>query len=158
MRYTLYTLLLATPLFFSTVMQNDSCRSDPKTMSKKSTATTTPSPKGPPGTSRLPPGVWGGMHVSLEATDKDARLEFDCAHGVISGPISLDQNGNFDVAGSYVREAGGPVREGQEHVSNARYSGTVRNGAMTLKVRVNSEVQGDFSLARGKSGKISKCY
>jgi hypothetical protein len=140
------------PLFFSTVMQNDSCRSDPKTTSKKSTATTTPSPKGPPGTNRLPPGVWGGLHVSLEATDKDASLEFDCAHGVISGPISLDRNGNFDVAG-------GPVRSGQEHVSNARYSGTVRNGAMTLKVRVsNPEVKGEFSLALGKSGKISKCY
>jgi hypothetical protein len=99
------------------------------------------------------------MHVSLEATDKDATLQFDCAHGVINEPISLDQNGNFDVAGSYVREAGGPVREGQEHVSNARYSGSVRNGAMTLKVRVsNPEVKGDFSLALGKSGKISKCY
>ena len=97
--------------------------------------------------------------MSLEATDKDARLEFDCAHGVMSGPIWLDQNGNFDVAGSYVREAGGPVREGQENVSNARYSGTVRNGAMILKVRVNkSELKADFSLARGKSGKISKCY
>jgi hypothetical protein len=103
--------------------------------------------------------VWGGMNVSLEATDKDASFEFDCAHGAISGPISLDQDGNFDVAGTYVREAGGPVREGQEHVSNARYSGTVRNGAMTLKVRVsNPDVKADFSLARGKSGKISKCY
>ena len=151
-----------TSLFFSTVMQNDSCRSsktDPKTTSKKSTATITPSPEATPGSNRLPAGVWGGMHVILEVTDRDASLQFDCAHGVISGPISLDKDGNFDVPGTYVSEGPGPIREGHEQASNARYSGTVRDGAMTLKVRLdNSDVKGDFSLALGKSGKIWKCY
>jgi hypothetical protein len=162
MRYTFYGLLLAISLFFSTVMQNNSCGSSktvPKTTSKKSTATTTPSPGAPPGSNRLPAGVWGGMHVILEATDRDASLQFDCAHGVISQSISLDQDGNFDVPGTYVTEGPGPVREGQEEVSNARYSGTVRDGAMALKVRLDkSDVKGDFSLAHGKSGKIWQCY
>jgi hypothetical protein len=162
MRYTFYALLLVTSLFFSTVMQNNSCGSSktvPKTTSKKSTATTTPSPGAPPGSNRLPAGAWGGMHVILEVTDTDASLQFDCAHGVISGPISLDKDGNFDVPGTYVSEGPGPIREGQEQAPNARYSGTVRDDAMTLKVRVeNSDVKGDFSLALGKSGKIWKCY
>jgi hypothetical protein len=162
MRYSFYTLLLVTSIFFSTVMQNDSCRSsktDPKTTSKKSTATTTPSPEARPGSNRLPAGVWGGMHVILEVTDTDANLQFDCAHGVISGPILLDKDGNFDVPGTYVSEGPGPIREGQEQGSKAHYSGTVRDGAMTLKVRLdNSEVKSDFSLALGKSGKIWKCY
>lgn len=143
-------------------MQNESCGSSntvSKTTSEKATAMTTPSPEAPPGNNRLPAGVWGGMHVILEATDRDASLQFDCAHGVIPEPISLDQDGNFDVPGTYVREGPGPVREGQEQVSNARYSGTVRDGAMTLKVRLdNSDVKSDFSLAHGKSGKIWKCY
>jgi hypothetical protein len=162
MRYTFYTLLLVTSLFFSTVMQNDSCRSnktDPKTTSKKPTPTTTPIAEAPPGSNRLPTGVWGGLHVILEVTDTDASLQFDCAHGVISGPILLDKDGNFDVPGSYVSEGPGPIREGQERGSKAHYSGTVRDGAMTLKVRLdNSDVKGDFSLAHGKPGKIWKCY
>jgi len=143
-------------------MQNDSCRSsktDPNITPKKSTAMTTPSPEAPSRSNRLPLGVWGGMHVVLEVTDRDASLEFDCAHGAINGPILLDKDGNFDVPGTYVGEGPGPIREGQERSSKAHYSGAVRDGAMTLKVRLdNSDVKGEFSLELGKSGKISKCY
>ena len=162
MRYTFYALLLGTSLFISTVMQNDSCgnsKTDPKTTSKKSTAATTSGPEAPPGSDQLPAGVWGGMHVTLEVTDRDASLQFDCAHGVISGPISLDKDGNFDVPGTYAREGPGPTREGREQASHAHYSGTVRDGSMILKLRLdNSDVKEDFSLALGKSGKIWKCY
>jgi hypothetical protein len=103
--------------------------------------------------------VWGGMHIILEVTDRDASLQFDCAHGVINGPISLDKDGNFDVPGTYTREGPGPTREGQEQASHAHYSGTVQDGSMILKLRIdNSDVKEDFSLALGKSGKILKCY
>src|SRR5437660_4586419 len=68
----------------------------------------------PPRSSRtLPPGNWGGNHVGLQATERGARLDFDCAHGAIDEPIALDEQGTFDSRGTYTREAPGPIREGE---------------------------------------------
>jgi hypothetical protein len=108
--------------------------------------------------SSLPSGNWGGMHVVLEVTDNNATFEFDCAYGVVTAPILLDKDGRFDVIGSYVVEGPGPTRQGKEKGSNARYSGTVHDGTITLKVKPDDSDGIDFSLILGKSGKIHKCY
>lgn len=105
-------------------------------------------------------GLWGGMHVTLETSERGASLEFDCATGTIREPIVLDSAGHFDVAGSYNREGPGPVRQGVQTDSSARYSGTVTGEEMTLAVRLegSSEPLLNLSLTRGKQGKIQKCY
>ena len=105
-------------------------------------------------------GLWGGMHVTLESSEGGATLEFDCATGTIREPIVLDSAGHFDVAGSYNREGPGPVRQGVQTDSSARYSGTVTGETMTLAVRLEgtSEPLLNLSLTRGKQGKIRKCY
>src|SRR2546422_884314 len=70
-----------------------------------SSATTAPS--------RLLPGVWGGDHISMSIADAGTHLELDCAHGDIPAVPVLDRQGRFEVAGTYVREHGGPIRQGE---------------------------------------------
>src|SRR5437764_579461 len=69
-------------------------------------------------------GTWGGKHVSLTIDAGGATLEFDCAHGSLSAPLSLDANGHFDIAGTYVAE-GGVMSQEPPPDRPARYSGTI---------------------------------
>lgn len=105
-------------------------------------------------------GIWGGEHISLESTTGTTRLEFDCAHATIPRPLELDAAGHFDERGEYVREHGGPLREGEQPESHpARFSGTIRGGEMTLTVTLTdtgAEI-GMFTLGRGREPLITKC-
>ena len=51
-------------------------------------------------------GLWGGEHVSLDVTASGAYAEFDCAHGTLDTPLTLDASGQFAMAGTYVVEGG----------------------------------------------------
>src|SRR6266850_2960093 len=83
----------------------------------------------------VPGGSWGGVHVAMEVADKGTAIEFDCAHGMISERLVLDREGRFRAKGTFVREHGGPIREGETPASHpASYSGNVRGKAMTLTV------------------------
>src|SRR3954469_23646810 len=53
-------------------------------------------------------GVWGGEHISLTVGSKDAKLEYDCAHGTIDQPLKFDNHGRFNVSGTHTWESGGP--------------------------------------------------
>jgi hypothetical protein len=104
-------------------------------------------------------GTWGGDHAALTVDATGARIEFDCAHGAVSGPIALDR-GQFDVAGVFVREHGGPIRLDQVIVEEpARYSGRVDGRSMTLRVRLTDGLQdvGSYTLALGGTGRVLKC-
>lgn len=155
-------------------LQNNSCR-DKTTNSNSAVRSANPTPSTAnamtPDSSPRPPaptapgqrqlsGLWGGMHVTLEISEQEATLEFDCANGSIREPILLDSAGHFDVAGSYTREGPGPVRQGVNREARARYSGNVTDETMTLAVRLegSSEPVLNLSLTRGKQGKIRKCY
>lgn len=108
----------------------------------------------------VPEGSWGGVHIGLEVADKSTAIEFDCAHGTISERLVLDSQGRFRARGTYVREHGGPVREGETPASHpASYSGNVRGKAMTLAVTLtdSSESIGMFTLTQGNEGQIFKC-
>ena len=50
-------------------------------------------------------GMWGGDHVSLAVTETGSHLEFDCAHGDISGALTVDAVGAFAAADTYVTRA-----------------------------------------------------
>src|SRR5687768_2198894 len=84
----------------------------------------------------LPPGTWGGDHILLDVAVGGATVELDCAHGAVEEAIRLDSEGRFDVAGTYVQERGGPVREGGEDARPARYAGRVEGKTMTLTIAV----------------------
>ena len=105
-------------------------------------------------------GAWGGEHIALEVTNAGAHVEFDCAHGTIDSPLTLDGKGQFAVKGSFTRERGGPVRldkpsEGQP----ARYSGSLSGATLTLTVVLTESNQsiGEFTLTRDSKGRLRKC-
>ena len=105
-------------------------------------------------------GVWGGQGVSLEVNDGGAEIDYDCAHGTITGKIIPDREGKFVARGFHVRERGGPVREEEKRARQAvTYEGSIAGETMTLKVTVDEskEAIGTFTLTRGKSGRIRKC-
>ncbi|MBC7933677.1 MAG: hypothetical protein H7Z38_24210 [Rubrivivax sp.] len=107
----------------------------------------------------MPKGMWGGNHVRLEVQEGEARIEFDCAHGTL-GNIAPDSAGNFDVAGTFVAERGGPVRVGETGDGRpARFRGSVSDKTLTLKVTLTDtgDEVGTFTLTHGKSVRLTKC-
>ena len=115
------------------------------------------SPAGPSPT--VLTGVWGGDHVSLSTNEAGSRVEFDCAHGTIPGPLTIDGQGSFIATGSFVREHGGPIRQDEApDVYPAIYAGTVRGTLLQLTVRLTTnEMIGTFTLTRNSPGRVVKC-
>ena len=107
--------------------------------------------------SLMPTGLWGGDHIALTVQDKSAHVEFDCAHGDI--PIRLP-DAPFTVAGTFVRERGGPIRVDETADSRpATYVASTAGSVMTLTIRLtdSGELVGTFTLTRGSSGRVVKC-
>jgi hypothetical protein len=107
----------------------------------------------------LPTGAWGGDQILLEVAAGGSTVELDCAHGAVQEAIRLDGDGRFDVGGTFVREQGGPVREGQEDARPARYSGSVDGKTMTLTIALGDggDTLGPFELMHGRSTRLTKC-
>jgi hypothetical protein len=104
-------------------------------------------------------GSWGGDHALLAVTANGGTIEFDCAHGVLPAPITLN-HGAFDVAGEYFPEHGGPIRVDDPVVRQpSRYRGTVDGRSMTLRVTLIETGQdvGTYTLTHGASGRVFKC-
>jgi hypothetical protein len=103
-------------------------------------------------------GVWGGEHIVLRVSEKGADVELDCAHGQVTQQITLDKHGDFDVAGTFTPEHGGPVRRDEKTQSaSARYSGHVDGDTMSLTVTLGEEKVGIYTLTRGSRANITKC-
>jgi hypothetical protein len=105
-------------------------------------------------------GLWGGLHVSLQVTSAGGHLEYDCADGVIEGPIRPDRAGRFTAVGTHTPGRGGPIRVGEILPAfRARYDGEVDGERMNLLVTlVDTEVVlGPFQLQRGSSGRLVRC-
>jgi hypothetical protein len=103
-------------------------------------------------------GAWGGDGVMLTVSDTATHLEFDCANGDIPGPFTADARGQFDLAGTFVQEHGGPIQQAPDS-HPAMYSGSVSSMAMVLTVRLSdsNEMIGPFNLVRGSSGRVVNC-
>lgn len=105
-------------------------------------------------------GTWGGDHIQLVLDATQGTLEFDCGHGTMNAPIPVDREGTLSVTGIFVRERGGPVREGEPPDQHpARYVGTTDGRRMTLTVILSDESQqvGTFELVLGGSPRLLKC-
>jgi hypothetical protein len=105
-------------------------------------------------------GSWGGQGIVMEIAADGTSLTFDCAHGTISEELKIDNNGRFEVQGSFTRERGGPIRENEvTEASPAIYSGLVDGDTLTLTITLtkNKENMGTFSLMRGKTGRLRRC-
>ena len=117
-----------------------------------------PGPPAAPGAGLVAGGTWGGEHLILEVSEKGAEAEFDCARGQVTQPIRLDGNSDFDVAGTFTAEHGGPVlRNKTAQPATARYSGHVDGDGMNLTVTVAGKKVGVFPLKRGSQPMLRKC-
>jgi len=111
-----------------------------------------------PDASTVATGAWGGEHIVLKISEKGADLEFDCAHGQVTQRITVDKHGDFDVAGTFTPEHGGPVRRDENTPSaSARYSGHVDGDTMSLTVTLGKERVGIYTLIRGSRPSLTKC-
>jgi len=105
-------------------------------------------------------GNWGGEHVSAMLTDSNGTLTFDCAVAAIDGGIIPESSGHFEASGTYTREHGGPVREGEVLPKlPARFSGSVGKNQFTLTVTLigTGESMGSFTLHAGSDGRVLRC-
>jgi hypothetical protein len=108
---------------------------------------------------RIATGVWGGLHINLEVGSNSAKVEYDCAHGAIDGPLVVDTNGKFELRGSFTPERGGPVRaDDTPQPQPASYTGTIKGDTMTLTLKVSGADESEtFTLENGKAGELFKC-
>lgn len=105
-------------------------------------------------------GNWGGDRIAMTVASASTHIELDCAHGDVPAPLTTDARGQFSIAGTFVREHGGPIRD--DEIANARpatYAGTVRSNQMSLSIRLSDtgELVGAFTLTFGSQGRIVKC-
>jgi hypothetical protein len=109
---------------------------------------------------RVPTGVWGGDHLAMTVTEAGAHLEFDCASGDITVPLTSDKTGRLEVDGVFVREHGGPIRSDEvPDRQPARYSGHLEGQTMTLEVTLtnSNESIGSFAVRLGAEPRVRKC-
>jgi hypothetical protein len=107
---------------------------------------------------RIAIGSWGGQHISMNVTAKSATIEYDCATGVINGPLVVDADGNFNLHGTHRMERGGPVRADEKPSGEpATYTGTIKGNTMTLTLKVGDSDEETFTLEKGQQGELVKC-
>jgi hypothetical protein len=107
------------------------------------------------------PGGWGGAHARLLVTAEETRVELECAHGLIPGPLEVDKKtGRLDSSGSLIRLGGGPGAETDAGSGEpARFSGKLTGKTLTLTVTLVGPAQdvGTFRLTEGRPGRLGKC-
>ena len=107
---------------------------------------------------RIATGVWGGPHINIAVGAKSATIEYDCASGVINGPLVVDSKGNFNLRGIHRMERGGPVRADEDAMQvAATYTGSIKGNTMTLTLKLSGSDEETFTLEKGKPGELFKC-
>ena len=107
---------------------------------------------------RIPTGNWGGQHINMKVGAKSAMIEYDCASGVIQGPLVVDRDGNFNLRGTHRMQRGGPIRADetpQDHP--ATYTGSIKGNTMTLNLKLSDSDVETFTLEKGKQGELFRC-
>lgn len=114
----------------------------------------------PPPRKAVAAGAWGGAHAQLQVTPEETRVELDCAHGVIPGPLETDAAGRIDSSGWLVRAGAGPgPRTDAGEGEPARFRGKVAGKTLTLTITLVGPAQdvGTFRVTLGRPGRLSKC-
>jgi hypothetical protein len=109
----------------------------------------------------VPESTWGANGIRLAVEETAVKIEYDCADGEIEQSLKVDEQGNFTANGVHIRQKGGPIREDSPPPRQpARYQGKISGDKMTLKVTLteNGEVIGTFTLERGKTPRMHRCY
>lgn len=105
-------------------------------------------------------GNWGATGINFVVEGDDVKIEYDCANGEIKTKLMKDANGEFQADGFHTRESFGPTRlDNPPKPKPAHYEGKVSGDKMTLVVTLTEtkEKIADFTLERGKFGRLRKC-
>jgi hypothetical protein len=106
----------------------------------------------------IPTGNWGGEHINIKVGAKSATIEYDCASGVIQGPLVIDSDGNFNLHGTHRMQRGGPTRADETPNDHpATYTGSIKGNAMTLNLKISDSDEETFTLEKGKEGELFRC-
>ena len=107
---------------------------------------------------RISTGLWGGQHISMKVGAKSATIEYDCANGVIDGPLTVNADGHFNLRGTHRTEHGGPIRADESPKGQpATYTGSINGNTMTLTLKFDDADAETFTLEKGKEGELFKC-
>lgn len=104
-------------------------------------------------------GQWAGERMQLTADASGVKLQSDCASGTIVGALTPAGDGRFSATGTYEPHTGGPQR-GDEPAAllNARYSGELRGGVLTLNILpAGASTPLQFTLREGVRIKLIRC-
>lgn len=101
-------------------------------------------------------GTWGGDDAGLIVSTDGAHAHIGCTLGDVAGPIFLDAEGRFDVAGQWNVDAY-PIDRGILHP--ARLSGRTDGRTLTLSVLLTdtSRVLGPALLTFGMEPRMQNC-
>ena len=106
----------------------------------------------------IPTGNWGGQHINIKVGAKSATIEYDCASGVIQGPLIIDADGNFNLRGTHRMQRGGPTRADETPNDRpATYTGSIKGNTMTLNLKLSDSDEETFTLEKGKEGELFRC-
>ena len=107
---------------------------------------------------RVAAGSWGATGIQLTVAEREATVEYDCGHGSIDQPLTVDRSGRFSAVGTHVVEHGGPQAD-KEDRRPARYQGQVNGDTMQITITLTDSQQdlGTFTLKRGVTGRLHKC-
>ena len=108
----------------------------------------------------VPVGTWGGKGIQLNVTATGGTVEYDCAAGVISTPLTLGPTGAFDATGTHRNSTGGPVGPSTPtpRALAARYTGAVTGSQMRLTVTLETGTTlGPYTLALGQAPLLDRC-
>jgi hypothetical protein len=104
----------------------------------------------------VPVGTWGGENSGLLVRADGSHAHIGCTLGDVAGPIPLDDEGRFDVAGEWNVDAF-PIDRGIRHP--ARLSGRTDGRTLTLSVRLidTGQVLGPALLTFGREPRMQNC-
>lgn len=113
-----------------------------------------------PSDGRIALGTWGGDSAGMIVSDTAMHLHIDCTYGDVSGRVSVNMNGEFDVTGSYTLRAY-PIAIGP--ALPARFVGRLDGDQVTLTVTVNDTVahqtvvRGPVRVILGDEPRLGAC-
>ncbi len=105
-------------------------------------------------------GNWGGVDAAMIVSDTATHVHVGCTFGDISGRITLDPNGAFNVPGQYILRAY-PVTVGP--TLPARFAGRRTGDILTITVTVTDTVEhqtvvkGPVVVILGQAAQMGPC-
>ena len=120
----------------------------------------TNTPGAPPEDGLLAIGTWGGAEAGVIVTDTIAHVHIGCTYGDLPGRVTLDADGRFSLAGSFLLRAY-PVAIGP--TMPAQFTGRVAGETLTITVTVRDTiaktdvVRGPVSVRLGTVPTMANC-